>query len=130
MNNFQKSFDSLVKNPTAQNAQVDLEKVAVALWYKGFVPKLDELDGVEAAQAGYVLDKLSRYNCLDTSNKVLLRAVLTELELKANKAPSRNSADMLANKWGASADLKKEFRTLLPLQRRNFSRYQENHAAV
>lgn len=56
-----------------------------------------QFSGAEAAQAGYLLDKLTRYNCLTQTQKQLLRShLLTELKMKKSAGTSLcNSNDML-----------------------------------
>lgn len=121
--NLQLVFETLVKEPNLSTASESLKLLALAVWYQDFVPSVDSFDGQEVGLAGYVLDKLTRYNCLSSEKKSYLRThLLSELERKkaALFLGESNSKDMLAKQWGTSVDLKKEFRSLLPYQKRHF----------
>jgi hypothetical protein len=121
--NVQLEFETLVKEPNQPTTSERLKLVALALWYQDFVPSVDSFDGKCVALAGYVLDKLTRYNCLSSEKKSYLRThLLSELERKkaALFSVESSSNDMLAKQWGTSVDLKKEFRGLLPYQKRHF----------
>lgn len=121
--NLQLVFETLVKEPNQPNASENLKLLALAVWYQDFVPSVDSFNGQEAGLAGYVLDKLTRYNCLSSEKKSYLRThLLSELERKkaALFLGETNSKDMLAKQWGTPVDLKKEFRSLLPYQKRHF----------
>ena len=118
----QLEFETLVKKPNQPTASESLKSVALALWYQGFVPSVDSFNGKDVALAGYVLDKLTRYNCLAAEKKAYLRThLLSELEQKAAHFFAESSSkDMLAKQWGTSVDLKKEFKGLLAYQKRHF----------
>ncbi|MEQ3640989.1 MAG: hypothetical protein ABNH03_14695 [Alteromonas sp.] len=121
--NLQLVFETLVKEPNQPNASENLKLLALAVWYQDFVPSVDSFNGQEVGLAGYVLDKLTRYNCLSSEKKSYLRThLLSELERKkaALFLGETNSKDMLAKQWGTPVDLKKEFRSLLPYQKRHF----------
>lgn len=121
--NVQLEFETLIKEPNQPTTSERLKSVALALWYQDFVPSVDSFDGKEIGLAGYVLDKLTRYNCLSSEKKYYLRThLLSELEKKkaALFSGESSSKDMLAKQWGTSVDLKKEFRGLLPYQKRHF----------
>lgn len=118
----QLEFETLVKKPNQTTASESLKSVALALWYQDFVPSVDSFEGQDVVLAGYVLDKLTRYNCLGAEKKAYLRTrLLSELEKKAAHFYAESSSkDMLAKQWGTSVDLKKEFRGLLAYQKRHF----------
>ena len=124
MQNLQVEFETLVKHPNKPNTGERLKFVALALWYENFVPDVEKFKGVDAAQAGYLLDKLTRYNCLEHSNKDFLRSqLLSELKQKnGNTTTKTNSRDMLVKEWGASVELKQEFRGLMNYQRRSYKK--------
>lgn len=121
--NLQLEFETLIKKPNQPTTGESLKLVALALWYQDFVPSVDSFNGQDVGLAGYVLDKLTRYNCLSSEKKSYLRThLLSELERKkaALFLGESSSQDMLAKQWGTSVDLKKEFRGLLPYQKRHF----------
>lgn len=118
----QLEFENLVKKPNQTTASESLKSVALALWYQDFVPSVDSFEGQDVVLAGYVLDKLTRYNCVEAEKKTYLRTnLLSVLEQKAaSYSAESTSKDMLAKQWGTSVDLKKEFRGLMAYQKRHF----------
>ncbi|WP_158969840.1 hypothetical protein [Paraglaciecola sp. L3A3] len=120
MPNLQQVFEQLVLNPEHPKASEWLKVVALAFWYENFVPSTDVFSGDNVAQAGFVLDKLSRYSCTPLSSKQQVRNfVLPALKLNSH-SKSVNSSDALAMAWGVNSDLKYSFKSLLPYQRRSY----------
>lgn len=120
MQNLQQVFEQLVLNPEHPNASEWLKDVALAFWYENFVPSTDNFSSDNVAQAGFVLDKLSRYSCTPLSSKQLVRDfVLPVLKLNSQSKPV-NTSDALAMAWGVNSDLKHSFKSLLPYQRRSY----------
>ena len=120
MNNFQLAFDHLVKNPDSALSGELLECLAMAVWYQKFVPDVSQYRDGLAAQAGFLLDKLTRYNCMSKEQKEVVREPLRTLKAQSVAVPSSNSLDSLANAWGVSYSFSNEFRSLLPLQTRHY----------
>lgn len=122
MQNLQAEFETLVKDPSKPNTGESLKLVALALWYGDFVPNVENFTGMNAAKAGYIIDKLTRYNCIERSKKNFLRSQLLSLlkQKKRSFVSTNNSRDMLVTKWGVSVDLKHEFRDLMNYQRRSY----------
>lgn len=122
MKSVQAEFELLVRTPDKSTAGESLKTVALALWYEDFVPEVKNLRDFEVPQAGYLLDKLTRYNCLDGNKKEMLRSkLLVELRVKKEHFFSEsNSGNALLREWGAKAELKREFKGLLHLQRRSY----------
>lgn len=118
----QQVFEELVKNPSASQASERLKTVALALWYEGFVPDLENLEPADKGQAGFVVDKLTRYNCLEKSKKESVRSTLLPKLATASQAgqAAGSVSDTLASYWGAHCNLKAEFKALLPYQRRHY----------
>ncbi|MEP0357056.1 hypothetical protein [Paraglaciecola sp.] len=120
MQNLQQVFEQLVLNPEHPKASEWLKVVALAFWYEDFVPTTDSFSGDDVAQAGFVLDKLSRYSCTPLSSKQQVRDyVLPTLKLHS-QSKTVNSSDALAMAWGVNSDLKYSFKSLLPYQRRSY----------
>jgi len=123
MKNIQFAFECLVKNTSETNHEENLKSVALSIWYERFTPNINEMKGKHAAQAGFILDRLTRYNCLERSRKDELRLLLNTLEEQKNNYFNNNSnaTDKLFNLWSADLELKSEFKALLPYQRREYS---------
>ncbi len=120
MQNIQLIFEELVRNPASENAGENLKQVALAIWYEDFIPNVENFNGLDAAQAGYFLDGLSCYNCLADEQSALIRSQLLPDLKKRSVASTNEVRDQLAKEWGASFDLRLEFRSLLPYQRRSY----------
>lgn len=120
--NLQAEFNFLVKNPSNEDAGKRLKFVALELWYNYFIPKIHSFKGEDAAQAGYILDKISRYNCLSSSSKEIIRSqLLSRLKkAKGDFIPDSEHRDLIAKEWCSVNELKKEFRMLLKYQRRSY----------
>ena len=64
--NLQLEFETLVKKTNQPTTSESLKLVALALWYQDFVPSVDSFNGQDVGLAGYILDRLTRYNCLNS----------------------------------------------------------------
>lgn len=126
MKKLQSEFESLVKDPSSPTAGESLKQVALAVWYEKFVPDVKDLSGLDASQAGFILDKLCCYHCLADEQSALIRSQLLPGLKKRSLASTNEVRDQLAREWGAPSELKPEFRALLPYQRRV---YRHTHSA-
>lgn len=124
MQNLQKVFEQLALNPEHPKAQEWLKSVALAFWYKNFVPSTVDFSSNNVAQAGFVLDKLSRYSCTPAPTKQQVRDAVLPVLKQRNVLRTVNNHDVLAQSWGVECDLKYSFKSLLPYQRRHY-----HHAA-
>jgi hypothetical protein len=116
----QNVFEQLVLNPEHPEASKWLKSVALAFWYESFVPATANLSSQQVAQAGFVLDKLSRYSCTPILVKEQVRDVVLPALKQRNNALSTTSKDQLAQLWAADCDLKQSFKLLLPYQKRHY----------
>ena len=121
MQSVQQVFEGLVKKPNITDSYKKLEIIAYALWYSDFMPNIDNLICSHAAQAGFILDKLTRYNCLCKTKKQQIRSqLLPRLKVQIKNSPSTSNRDKLAQEWNVHFVMKQEFKSLLPMQRRSF----------
>lgn len=121
MDRRQAAFESLLSDKVTPHSAEHLKTLALGLWFEEFTPEVKTLQGAKAAQAGYLLDKLTRYHCLDKSRKSLLReTLLPALEQQKGEPLASPARDMLVRRWGVMNDLKCEFRSLLPYQTRHY----------
>jgi hypothetical protein len=101
MNTAQRTFDRSVSYDFHQASLEDVKEVALAIWHVNFVPVVDHLSGKSALAAGYVIDKLMRFNCVSQELKSKLREVLSELKFFVNVTlVNVKGCDKLAQKWG------------------------------
>ncbi|MEZ5448903.1 MAG: hypothetical protein R3E89_07845 [Thiolinea sp.] len=67
MNEFESVFQKTGNPGTAQRFAGRCEKLALAVWYEEFTPSFNALpqdDRSALLRAGYLFDRLLRYNCL------------------------------------------------------------------
>lgn len=120
MKNLQELFDRLIKVNNKEDDFDCLKTIALAIWYENFIPETKHLKKQEAAEAGYILDRLTRYNCLNSEQKIIIRSKLKSLEKEIDNNHKILHTDKLAIFWGVERTLKQEFRNLLPYQRRSY----------
>ena len=98
-----------------------LQQVAEGLWYQQWVPDLSQVPDKYRMDAGYVIDRLLRFNVLTKEQKL---TVLSALEPYKPKLAQESSTckDPLAQLWGAHAELTPRFPELMALQTRQYAR--------
>ncbi|KON79792.2 hypothetical protein PA01_15080 [Azoarcus sp. PA01] len=107
-------------------ARVDpdlLREVAERLWYVGEVPNLAEVPAKLRPDAGYLVDRLARFNVLPKEQKLRLLSAVRQYQ-PPPPAPSAGVAgrkDPLAVAWGASMDLTSRLGELMPYQTRQYA---------
>ena len=121
MKSTQEVFERLVSREFSSASVEDVKTVALAMWHENFVPNVDHLPESSAKAAGYVVDKLMRFNCVPQERKSNLRDVLTRLKAISPVSPvSVRGCDKLAQNWGLATDLKAQVRELLEYQTRHY----------
>ncbi|HFQ4920905.1 TPA: hypothetical protein ACGUPI_003182 [Vibrio vulnificus] len=121
MRHAQQAFVSLVTKDFSMASFEDVKTVALAMWHEGFVPSVENLPESAMAAAGYVVDKLMRFNCVSVELKERLRNVLDRLRASFSFVVSQvKGCDKLALDWGLSSDLRAQVRELLPYQTRHY----------
>ena len=107
-------------------ARVDpklLREVAERLWYAGEVPNLAEVPAKLRPDAGYLVDRLARFNVLPKERKLQLLSAVRQYQ-PSSPAPKTEVAgrkDPLAVAWGASMDLTSRLGELMPYQTRQYA---------
>lgn len=118
------AFQRLVTHHFEQASLEDVKTVALGLWYENFTPDFTQLpqNNLQSqCRAGYLIDRLLRYNCVSDERKQALFANLTAL--KAQLKPTANDnpqVEPLAKHWGLDQDLKRLAKALLPYQTRHY----------
>ncbi len=117
----QEVFDRLVSSEFSLASFDDVKAVALAMWHENFVPSVTHLSETSAKAAGYVVDKLMRFNCVSQELKVKLREVLAVLKERFSFTPVKvKGCEKLAQSWGLATDLKQQVRELLEYQTRHY----------
>ena len=97
----------------------DVVTVAYAIWHHEHTPHLTPFLGLPfAADAAFLVDRLSRFNCLSRDRKIQLLTMLSSFK-PARCIPIELLHDPLAMLWGASRDLKELISAARPLQSRS-----------
>lgn len=123
MNNAQRAFNKLVSSDLEKASFDDVKTVALAMWYDNFVPQVGNLSANDAKTAGYVVDKLMRFNCVpqDTKEKLMEFVQQQKSSLQTlSDSLQGSSKDKLAVSWGLCSDLRQQVKDLLPLQTRHY----------
>ena len=100
-----------------------LREVAERLWYEREVPNLAEVPAKLRPDAGYLVDKLARFNVLPKERKLRLLAAVRKYQ-PSSPAPRVDVAgrkDPLAVAWGASMNLTSRLGELMPYQTRQYA---------
>ncbi|WP_322002300.1 hypothetical protein [Marinobacter alexandrii] len=114
-----------LKNSSAD----EVVTAAVEVWHKRYLPNLSGLSVDEQRVAGYLVDRLSRFNCLSLEQKKLLQGVAAKAKQNVPKRVSHSRVDALAKNWGLEEDLKPFMPALMPYQTRHYKRDLDRSAA-
>lgn len=100
-----------------------LREVAERLWYEGEVPDLAEVPAKLRPDAGYLVDRLARFNVLPKERKLRLLAAVRQYQpsYPAHRTELAVRKDPLAVAWGASMDLTSRLGELMPYQTRQYA---------
>ena len=107
----------------------EVVKAALEVWHQGYVPTLSGLPLEERRLAGYLVDRLSRFNCLSAEQKKELQTVASDAKANLPERLSRERVDGLARSWGLDHDLRPFMKALLPFQPRHYKRGLDKTAA-
>lgn len=107
-------------------ARVDAEllrEVAERLWYADEVPDLAEVPAKLRPDAGYLVDRLARFNVLPKEQKLRLLSAVRQYQPLPSppQAGVGDRKDPLAVAWGASMDLTSRLGELMPYQTRQYA---------
>lgn len=105
-----------------------LRETAERLWYTCEVPDLALLPASHRAEAGYLVDRLARFNLLTKSRKLQILAALRPYRPGAAKSET-HLKDPLAAAWGSSMDLTSRLGELMPYQTRQYAADKAKSAA-
>ena len=100
----------------------EVTQVALELWYQNYLPSLAGLSVEDKRVAGYLVDRLSRFNCLVPEQKAKLQEVAASVKAVLPPRVSTVKVDAVAKEWGLDHDLRPFMKDLLPLQTRHFKR--------
>ncbi len=124
----QEQFEKVVRSPLGTLASDELKPVALALWHENYVPNLDNLNHEsELQKAGYLIDFMSSFNCVDESRQRELmrltneiKSTLSELLELSRQCEAEFSEDELAQEWCLKEDATEAVYDLLEYQTRHY----------
>ncbi|EIJ36687.1 hypothetical protein [Thiothrix nivea] len=118
------AFERLVSHEFDQASLDDVKVVALGIWYQDFTPDFNHLPQTSLQarlRAGYLVDRLLRYNCVTDERKKLLFANVSKLRSLLKPPVSTNpQVEPLAKSWGLEHDLKRLAKDLLEYQTRHY----------
>jgi hypothetical protein len=101
----------------------ELKDIALAVWYENLTPDISDLNPTQQQKAGYLLDRLMRYNCVSKSRKLELLQLVNTLKINLNcllDFPDSH-AEPLAQAWGLKEDISNFMPHLLEYQTRHYT---------
>lgn len=126
---FERMLGSIARQGFARADAALLRKLAERLWYGRSVPDLSKVQEEYRRDAGYLVDRLTRFNVVKVTRKQKVLAALTPFK-PANANPSQSYRDALASAWGASAELTPRLAELLPYQTREYAEGRKSRAGL
>lgn len=117
----QHSFNKLVASDLRSASAEDLAELALSVWHEKFVPDVSQLKGAQALKAGYLLDRLMRYDVVKQEQKKnLVHTVSLLRTTNTLQLPVDRKSDKLAAKWGIDEDVRSQLQKLMPYQTRHY----------
>lgn len=118
-------FRKIVNSPLSDISVEELKPIALGIWHEGYTPNLHGLNDEELQKAGYLLDRLMRFNCVSNNRKLELMAIVAEVKLSLKNTlsspPSSISVEPLARKWNLTEDISLLIQPLLKFQTRHYT---------
>lgn len=115
----------IVTSPLSDISVEELKPIALGIWHEGYTPNLHGLNDEELQKAGYLLDRLMRFNCVPDNRKLELMAIVAEVKLSLKNTlpspPSSISVEPLAKKWNLTEDVSLLIQPLLKFQTRHYT---------
>lgn len=122
-------FQEIISSSFSDLKSEKLKQIALAIWYEDFTPNVSHLDSSQVPKAGYLIYRLSRYNCVSSSRKLALLGLVNNLRSQLNQNPEHHhnydedgkNIEPLAISWGLSEDVSHLMPSLLVYQTRHYS---------
>ena len=115
-------FFKVTKKGLALASTEEVVRLALSLWHERFLPSFSGMDLEEKRTAGYMVDFLSRFECVDQEQKLRLRELADAAKQELPRRTSQSRVDSLARDWGLDNDLRPFTKALLPYQTRHYRR--------
>jgi hypothetical protein len=118
-------FRKVVSSPLATLSVEELKPIALGVWHEDYTPELNDMNLVELQKAGYLIDRLMRYNCVSVDRKIellgLVKDIKQNLPQETQAVSSLRNVDPVAKKWNLKEDVSRLISSLLEYQTRHYS---------
>lgn len=118
-------FRQAVNSSLATLSAEDLKPIALAVWHEDYAPNLNDMNLDELKKAGYVVDRLMRFNCVSNDRKLelmrLVKGIKQTLPQESLTVSVSQDVEPLARKWNLSEDISCAIQVLLPYQTRHYT---------
>lgn len=121
--NLEQQFRKILDSPLATLSLDDFKPIALGIWYENYTPNLDNLQPDQLQKAGYLIDRLMRFNCVSDTRSLLLFQLICDIPttlFNTTPLPSNINVESLARKWNLNEDISHLIQPLLPFQTRHY----------
>jgi hypothetical protein len=101
----------------------DFKSIALGIWYEDYTPNLDNLESHQLQKAGYIIDRLMRFNCVSKERYLVLLELMSSIPITLVTIKTdltNNNIESLAIKWNLNEDISHLVQTVLPFQTRHY----------
>ena len=124
MINLDRQFRKVVNSSLNNLSIEEFKPIALGIWYEGYTPNLNGMNLDELRKAGYLVDRLMRFNWVSDRRKLelmkLTREVKNTLGQELKTTPFSTNIEPLARKWNLSEDVALMIQALLKYQTRHY----------
>ena len=128
--NFDSLFQKVVSNPFSNLKIDEFKEVALYIWYQNSIPNASHFNSFEKQKAGYLIERLMRYNCVPKCRKLellqLVNTLKNQLKPEITNSKDNFNAEPLAIGWGLSEDVSLMMSDLLQYQTRHYKQSATN----
>lgn len=119
-----RQFRNVVSSPLSSLSVEEFKPIVLGIWYEGYTPNLDQMKSDELRKAGYLVDRLMRFNCVCDDRKLELMELVEEVKYtlgqKTQVVSSKINVEPLARKWNLNEDISFIVQSLLEYQTRHY----------
>jgi hypothetical protein len=122
-------FRHTISSSFTHLSAAEFKPIALAIWYEVYTPNLDGLQPDELRKAGYLVDRLMRFNCVSDDRKLELMKLVQDVKHNlhlSNEMPtvlSSVNVEPLARTWYLREDISHVIQPLLEYQTRHYTHH-------
>lgn len=120
-------FKHAISSSFTHLSAAEFKPIALAIWYEAYTPNLDGLKPDELQKAGYLIDRLMRFNCVSDDRKLELMKLVQDVKHSlhlSDEMPtilSSVNVEPLARIWYLHEDISHLIQPLLEYQTRHYT---------